>query len=228
MAAMSASVPNAVSASAKFEKKALNMPASYTGKGDRRETCLLGRTGVGKDDARIEALGCYDELNSAIGVAAAFSESEDTAKALKSLQDDMHTICAELGSASEGVPIVTDSHLKIVEMMITECESFVGQPKHFHFVLPGETKTAALLHMARAVSRRAERNLVRLSKTTEVSQNLLSYANRISSLLYIMARVENKRHSVQEKQPDYKFWKGKRHVEKTGQCCNGLENCKSC
>lgn len=208
---------------------------SYTGVGDRGTTCLLGKSGLAKDDARIEALGCYDELDSALGVAAAFSESEDTRRILKSLQDDMHTICAELGAAIKGGPKVTEEHVKVTESLINEYENFVEpqqQNRCYYFVLPGETKEAALLHLARTIARRSERRLVAFSKTTEVNPMLLKYANRLSSLLYIMARAENKRHNIQEKKPVYKFWKKEYSdaiVENQNSICCGEEKAdKTC
>lgn len=179
----------------------------YTGCGDKGATCVLGKHSIEKDDTRIEALGCYDELNSALGVAAAFSESEDTRRVLQSLQDDMHTLCAEIGSDISGGPQITESHVRMVEELIEGYELVLKPQRPLYFVLPGETKEAALLHLARAIARRAERQLVRLSKTQPARPILLTYANRISSLLYIMARAENKRHNVTEKKPEYKFWR---------------------
>ncbi|MBI2141190.1 cob(I)yrinic acid a,c-diamide adenosyltransferase [Candidatus Woesearchaeota archaeon] len=179
--------------------------ALYTGKGDNGTTCLLGKTGVEKDDDRIEALGTYDELNSVIGVVGAFAGSDDTVRILKSAQDDIHTICAELGAAVETVPKITEKHVERIEKIIAECERFV-EPQH-SFLLPGGSKEAALLHLSRTVSRRAERQLVRLAKSAEVNPLLLKYANRLSSLLHIMARVENRRRSITEEKPNYEYWK---------------------
>lgn len=196
--------------------------AHYTGKGDSGTTTIIGTSGLSKDDVRIEVLGSYDELNAALGVAAAFSESTDAVRMLKSLQDDMHTICAELGRVMDDGPRITGQHTHMVEGLIKECERIAEQRKPFHFVLPGETKAAALLHSARTVSRRAERDLVRLSRTTMINPLLLTYANRLSSLLYIMARVDNKRHNIEEKQPSYKFWdkkEAKAHPQPADCCC---------
>ncbi len=178
--------------------------AIYTGKGDNGTTCLLGKTDIEKDDARIEALGSYDELNSVLGVVEAFSGSEDTIKLLKSVQDDLHTVCAELGTTVENMPRITEKHVERIEQIIAESEKFVEPQKSF--ILPGGSKEAALLHLARAVSRRAERQLVRLAKTADANPLLLRYANRLSSLLHIMARVENRRRSVQEEKPSYKYY----------------------
>jgi cob(I)alamin adenosyltransferase len=179
---------------------------SFTGKGDAGKTCILGKDFIDKSDARVEALGCFDELNAVIGVCAAFSDSTETVRVLKSVQDDMHTICAELGSEIEKKPRVTVKHVEFVEKIIEDCEKYVDFKTPYHFVIPGGSKEAATLHLARAVARRAERELVRLSRTLEINPLLLKYANRLSSLFYIMARTSNKNSNVKEERPTYKYY----------------------
>ncbi len=178
--------------------------AHYTGTGDRGTTSIIGRCGINKDDERIEALGGFDELNATVGVVIAFSHSAETVKALKSVQDDLHTACAELAAAVENMPHITERHVKRVEGMIAEAEKYVEPQKSF--ILPGGDREAALLHLARTVARRAERQLVRLAKTIEISPLLLKYSNRLSSLFHVLARVENKLNNVAEEKPKYEFW----------------------
>lgn len=181
----------------------IKMP-HYMCTGDQGTTSIIGKCGIEKDDERIEALGTFDELNCVIGVVEAFSGSEDVIQLLKSIQDDIHTVCSELGAAVENMPKITEKHVERIEKIITEAEKSIEPQKSF--ILPGGSKEAALLHMARAVSRRAERRLVRMAKATEINPLLLKYANRLSSLLHVMARVENRRRSVAEEKPSYKYY----------------------
>ncbi len=176
----------------------------YTCAGDNGTTSILGRCNIEKDDERIEALGCFDELNSVIGVAAAFSDSKDAVGLLKSVQDDVHTICAELAAELDAMPRITEKHIERIERIVDDAEKFL-EPQ-MSFIFPGGASEAALLHFARTVARRAERQLVRLSKTTEVSHFLLKYTNRLSSLFHVMARVENKKANVREEKPSYKYF----------------------
>lgn len=176
----------------------------YTGAGDKGTTSIIGRCGINKGDVRIEALGCFDELNATVGVVIAFSDSASAISALKSVQDDLHTACAELAAAVENMPRITEQHVKRVEGMIAEAEKYIEPQKSF--VLPGGNKEAALLHLARTVARRAERQLVGLAESAEVNPLLLKYSNRLSSLFHIMARVENKLNNVAEEKPKYEFW----------------------
>lgn len=178
--------------------------ACYTCSGDDGTTSIIGRCNIEKDDARIEVLGCFDELNAVVGVAETFSDSEDAISLLKTVQDDIHTICAELAAAIENLPRITEKHVERIEKIIDDAESFLEPQRSFIF--PGGNKEAALLHLARTVSRRAERQLVRLAKTEEVNPFLLKYANRLSSLFHVMARVENKKANVREEKPSYKYY----------------------
>ena len=184
----------------------VKMPC-YTCTGDDGTTSIIGRCGINKDDARIEALGCFDELNATVGVVMAFSDSASTRSALKSVQDDLHTACAELAATVGNMPSITENHIRRVESMIGEAEKYVEPQKSF--VLPGGDREAALLHLARTVARRAERQLVRLAKTTEINPLLLKYSNRLSSLFHVLARVENKLNNVAEEKPKYEFWEKK-------------------
>lgn len=177
---------------------------AYTCIGDNGTTSIIGRCCIEKDDVRIEALGSFDELNAIVGVAATFTTSEDTIRLLKLVQDDLHTICAETAAAIDNMPKITERHVEAVEMVIDDAEKFLEPQKSF--ILPGGSKEAALLQLARTVARRAERQLVKLAKTEEVNPFLLKYMNRLSSLFHVMARVENKRQNVAEEKPTYKYY----------------------
>lgn len=178
--------------------------ACYTCSGDDGTTCILGKYDIDKDDERIEALGCFDELNAVVGVVAAFSGSEDATGLLKSVQDDVHTICAELAAELSGMPRITEKHIERIEKAIDDAEKFLEPQRSFIF--PGGGREAALLHFARTVARRAERQLVKLAKTATINPLLLKYANRLSSLFHVMARVENKKGNIKEEKPTYKYY----------------------
>ena len=178
--------------------------ACYTCTGDNGTTSIIGKCGIEKDNSRIEALGSFDELNAAVGVAATFSSSQDTIRILKIAQDDIHTICAEIAAAVNNMPKITESHVERIEMIIDDAEKYLEPQRSF--ILPGGSKEAALLQLARTVARRAERQLVKLSKTEEINPSLLKYANRLSSLFHAMARVENKRQNVAEEKPTYQYY----------------------
>ena len=178
--------------------------ACYTCTGDNGTTSIIGKCGIEKDDSMIEALGSFDELNAAVGVVATFSASPDTIKLLKMVQDDMHTVCAEIAAAAGNMPRVTESHIERIEKTIDDAEKYLEPQKSF--ILPGGSKEAALLQLARTIARRAERQLVKLSKTEEVNPCLLKYSNRLSSLFHVMARVENKRQNEAEEKPVYTYY----------------------
>lgn len=200
---------------------ACKMPL-YTGTGDKGTTSIIGKCNINKNDARIEAIGCFDELNATIGVVMAFSGSGSTIETLRVVQDDMHTICAELAAAVENLPSITENHVKRIENFIAEAEKYVEPQKSFF--LPGGNKEAALLQLARTVARRAERNLVGLSEEAEVNPLLLKYANRLSSLFHVMARVENKLNNVAEEKPKYEFWKrGQDKTATNHYCCEQIK-----
>ncbi len=186
----------------------------YTCTSYKGATSIIGKCNIGKDDARIEALGSFDELNATIGVVIAFSDSANANKVLKLVQNDMHTACAELAASVEKRPCITEQHVKRIESIIAEAEKYI-EPQRL-FVLPGGNREAALLHLARTVARGAERQLVRLAKTSEVNPMLLKYTNRLSSLFHVMARVENKLNNVAEENPKYEFWDKNTHKPVAG------------
>jgi cob(I)alamin adenosyltransferase len=175
----------------------------YTRSGDSGNTCVIG-TRVDKGHDRLEAIGTFDELNAALGAAVAFSESADTRTAIETVQNDLFTLCSELATISDEIPTpkITATHVYEMEQRIDRLESQL--PAQDKFIIPGGTKAASLLQLARTVTRRAERSLVRLKKETEVSPELLKYANRLSSLLYMLARMENRNNDINEKNPVYR------------------------
>jgi cob(I)alamin adenosyltransferase len=180
----------------------------YTKVGDEGNTCFFGCGMVKKNDPRIEAFGALDELNSVIGVTLCFIEDEKLRDLLTKIQNDLFTIGADLAGSevkSDSLPRVTQNHIKEIESIIDELEEKLGLPAKF--ILPGGTISSSFLHMCRTMTRRAERTLVLAKETVNISPSLLVYINRLSDLLYMLARHANKELDVKEQQPMYKYLK---------------------
>ncbi len=178
----------------------------YTKMGDGGKTTFFGCGMVQKDDPRIEAFGALDELNSVIGVTLCFIEDEKLRQILLKIQNDLFQVGADLaGSALEqnSLPRITETHVREVEVAIDELEEKLGMPKKF--ILPNGTSSSCFLHLCRAVTRRAERNLVSVKSVLNINADLLRYVNRLSDFLYVLARYANKEMDVKEQQPMYKY-----------------------
>jgi cob(I)alamin adenosyltransferase len=164
----------------------------YTGLGDGGSTDLLGAR-VGKDDPRIEALGTLDEASSAIGFARALAESGRIGADLIEVQRDLYRIMAELAFTAELRPdayALAEDRVAWLSRETDELALMVELPREF--ILPGESTPGAALDVARTTVRRAERQVVTLAQTGhEVDPRIISYLNRLSSLLFIAARVED-------------------------------------
>ena len=169
----------------------------YTRTGDEGETGLFGGGRVRKSHARIEALGAVDELNAAIGWAVTQVAVGTTRQGLESLQHELFSIGAELASPAEAgrarpsTPAVGEEHIAALEDLIDLCDAEL--PELRAFVLPGGTPGAAGLHLARTICRRAERAVVRLGEAEDVMGTVVAYLNRLSDLLFTLARLENQR-----------------------------------
>jgi cob(I)alamin adenosyltransferase len=164
----------------------------FTGKGDQGMTDLLGER-VGKDDPRIEVIGSLDEATSAIGLARAHSTSERVRPVLVDVQRDLYKIMAELAFRDDLRPAAYTLDGKRVAWLDGETDGFtaaVALPAAF--ILPGDSVAGAALDVARTVVRRAERQLVRLEAGGHpTNPELLRYLNRLSSLLFVLARFED-------------------------------------
>jgi len=174
----------------------------YTRAGDAGTTAFFGGERVSKDDLRIEVYGTFDELNSILGVVRSLLGSGFLFQAIEQIQHDLFTVCAELANPdkeSSAVPQVLPLHVRRLEQWIDGLEEQL--PEQTSFILPGGSSAGSFLHVARAVCRRAERCLVHLSKTQNISPELLQYVNRLSDLLFIMARFANK--DYKEQAPEY-------------------------
>jgi cob(I)alamin adenosyltransferase len=169
----------------------------YTRRGDAGETDLFGGARVGKDHPRVEAYGAVDELNALAGLCAATTTHEDLRSALRSVQEQLLGLGADLASPDrrrrdgDGATGPRSEHVVDLENHIDAFERELEPLKRF--ILPGGTRAAAALHVARTVCRRAERRLVELHRDAPVGAVALRYVNRLSDLLFVMARVENRR-----------------------------------
>jgi cob(I)alamin adenosyltransferase len=165
----------------------------YTKTGDGGETSLFGGTRVFKDDARIEAYGCVDELNSCLGIVRSLAPSAELDRILLEVQNDLFVLGADLaappGQTKTSVPRISASDAERLERHIDSLEESLEPLSSF--VLPGGCAIAAHLHQARTVCRRAERLVVKLLKNQLIGRPPIVYLNRLSDLLFVMARFAN-------------------------------------
>jgi cob(I)alamin adenosyltransferase len=156
--------------------------------GDAGETGLGDGSRVAKDSPRIEAIGTVDELNSVLGVLLAESLPDAIATCLTDVQHDLFDLGGEL--SIPGHVAITEAHIARVEAAVETFNAELAPLKEF--ILPGGSRAASLAHVARTVCRRAERLLVRLAATEDVSERSRIYLNRLSDLLFILARAINR------------------------------------
>lgn len=170
----------------------------YTRGGDTGETSLFGGGRVGKGELRVQAMGDVDELNAVLGWALTGIDDATVQSRLESVQHDLFALGAELATPREPggrqrpeTPGVPEGRTGEMEAWIDEAQEDL--PPLTAFVLPGGTPSAAVLHLARTVCRRAERSVVKLSAEESVGAGLVAYLNRLSDLLFVWARAENRR-----------------------------------
>lgn len=164
----------------------------YTKTGDTGETSLFGGQRVPKSSIRIETYGTADELNSAIGLARSFGLSSMNEDIAIQCQNDLFVLGADLAtppSKQAKIDRVNQTHINRLEGYIDEFDSKL-EPLKF-FILPAGSQTAAALHVARTICRRCERICIQAKETEEISNDVVIYLNRLSDLLFVMARYEN-------------------------------------
>ncbi|MEZ4750133.1 MAG: cob(I)yrinic acid a,c-diamide adenosyltransferase [Bdellovibrionota bacterium] len=166
----------------------------YTKTGDEGKTGLFGGGRVSKAAPRIAAYGDVDELNAVVGIAHAESRHEPLRKALVEVQNTLFTIGGQLATPDEekqNFEVVTSAHIDSLERQMDVISETLPELKHF--ILPGGSKVAASLHLARTVCRRAERSVVALGQLPgeHVDRWLLIYMNRLSDFLFVLARLAN-------------------------------------
>ncbi len=171
----------------------------YTHMGDNGETTVIGGKRLAKDDAMIEACGQIDELNSVIGIVIAFSDDAELREMLSGIQRTLFVIGADIATPMGekiAIPRFSPSKVSDMEALIDKMEQDL--PKIESFVLPGGSRTASLMHLARTVCRKAERRMVALNRHEKVNEAILSYLNRLGDLLFVLARTINYRKKVPE------------------------------
>lgn len=174
----------------------------YTRTGDQGQTSLVGGARVSKANVRVDAYGDVDELNCVIGLARDRTTDEEIDEVLGLIQNDLFTLGADLASPSEiEVPRIGEPFTKNLEEL---ADRFLAELEPLkEFILPGGAEAGAVLHLARTVARRAERRAVALSETEQLNPETVVYLNRLSDLLFILARVVNHRAGVPEKMTDF-------------------------
>ena len=170
----------------------------YTRTGDRGETGLFGGGRVPKDHPRVAAYGDVDELNSAIGVARALEPAALHDELLESVQRDLFSIGGHLATPDPDKVRKALARAELDEARTTAFERVMDDaeaelPPLRAFVLPAGTPKAAALHLARTVCRRAERSVIHLSHEADVPELFIAYLNRLSDLLFTLARLANHR-----------------------------------
>lgn len=168
-------------------------PRIYTRTGDRGETGLIGGRRVPKDHPRVEAYGAVDELNAQLGIVRTLLSDTAVASLLDGIQHRLFDLGAELatpsGALSRRAAAVTTAHVRALEEAIDRYQALL--PPLRAFILPGGTPLAAAFHAARTTSRRAERRTVTLARKESVNAEILRYLNRLSDLLFVLARWAN-------------------------------------
>ena len=185
---------------------AIRINRVYTRTGDKGETRLVGGAAVRKDSARVEAYGTVDELNSVLGLARTFNEevlqsrpsqgkraraaARELDGLLMRLQNELFDLGSELatppGETYPGMILVGDAEIEALEAVIDRCQADLDPLPSF--ILPGGGRVSAFLHQARTVCRRAERDVLRLTAEEQIENGPLRYLNRLSDLLFVLAR----------------------------------------
>ena len=192
---------------------AIRITKVYTRTGDKGETGLVGGNRVPKDDPRIESYGTIDELNSVLGIVRACNDATPPSPATKRLdqilrqvQNELFDLGSELATPPdavwEGRIRIGPEHIRVLERTIDECQEELAPLKSF--VLPGGGAIGAVLHQARTVCRRAEREILSLSRRAPLGDGPLAYVNRLSDLLFVLSRWISKRLG----EPEYLWEKG--------------------
>ena len=173
----------------------------YTKTGDAGETGLFGGGRVSKADERVDAYGEVDELNAHLGLARSFGLPQDLDALLQRLQDQLFTVGAVLATpadtkAAAHIPVLKPEWTEAMEGAIDAAEAELSPMTHF--ILPGGTSAASALHVARTVCRRAERRVVPLLAAGKAPVGVVVFLNRLSDLLFTLARLANHRAGVQD------------------------------
>lgn len=168
----------------------------FTRKGDKGETDTSTGHRVSKGDALVEVEGTTDELNSFLGFAAAMVQWDDIKQDISAIQEDIFTLGEDI-LAGGRKRTIKEERVKWLEERVVLYKKEIGPIKLF--VVPGGSVESGILHAVRTIARRLERTIVVASEIKEISPQVLSYANRLSSLLFMHALVANKRKGIEER-----------------------------
>ncbi|MHB0955620.1 MAG: cob(I)yrinic acid a,c-diamide adenosyltransferase [Pirellulaceae bacterium] len=174
----------------------------YTRKGDDGRTHLCAGPRVAKDDPHVEACGAVDELNAALGLVRAEPLARDLDALLHRVQHELFSVGADLaipGRPAGGASMLEDRHVAQLEREIDLFDAIL--PPLTEFILPGGGRVSALLHCARTICRRAERRVVTLDTIQAIPgavAPVIRYLNRLSDLLFVLARVVNARGAIED------------------------------
>ena len=177
----------------------------YTKTGDNGETGLFGGERVFKNNSRLNAYGTVDELNSFLGLAITEVLDPEIKNVLIDLQNKLFVIGSDLATRDTeknkklNIKRTPEEYIIEIEKLIDIYDAKLDELKNF--ILPGGSKGAALLHICRTISRRAEREVVALKNDEEIGNNILIFLNRLSDLFFVLSRFENKYSNI----PDTKW-----------------------
>jgi cob(I)alamin adenosyltransferase len=174
----------------------------YTGRGDEGQTDLRNMSRVSKASPRIEAYGTVDEVNALVGRTQPTGH-DDVDEKLQEVQNHLHVVQADFANPDpdEGDPEVSEEHVELLEGWIDGYDEELDPLESF--ILPGGGESGANLHHARTVCRRAERRAVTLAAEEDVNDVAVTYLNRLSDALFVLARVANERDGEREESPTY-------------------------
>ena len=170
----------------------------YTKTGDGGETSLFDNSRVWKSNNRIMSYGAVDELNSAVGIAITLTENTILNKILSQIQNNLFVVGSDLAN-----PDMVNQKIRTTKEMIEYLEECIDTLDNEleeldSFILPGGSILSSVLHLARTIARRAETHVVALSQEEKITANTFVYLNRLSDLLFVMARTANKEKNVKD------------------------------
>ena len=170
----------------------------YTKTGDEGKTSLFDNSRVWKSDERIMSYGAVDELNSSIGIALSLELDHEIKDILIKIQNDLFIVGSDLAN-----PDMSDKKIRTTIEMITFLEQKIDllEPQLeplISFILPGGTLLASIIHLSRTISRRAETHVVALSQNEEINKDAAIYLNRLSDLMFVIARSINNRKKISD------------------------------
>ena len=170
----------------------------YTKTGDDGKTSLFDNSRVWKSHERIVSYGAIDELNSAVGIAISMDLDHQLKEILVRIQNELFIVGSDLAN-----PNMSDTKIRTSENMILSLENDIDTfeselSELTNFILPGGTLMSSILHLSRTIARRAETNVIALSQKEEINKIASVYLNRLSDLLFVLARVLNKRKNIDD------------------------------